>query len=78
MFSTLLIAYMNIWSPLLGEILRCRKDFENELDVHAVAIDKEDSYRQPKLAGHVPLLYSKVISISLTLPNTSVKDVIEV
>ena len=52
MFSTLLIAYMNIWSPLLGEFLRCRKDFENEHDKHAVAIEKEDLYGQRKLVGH--------------------------
>lgn len=37
-------------------------------NVHAVAIEKEDSYRQPKLAGHVSLLYSKVIAMFVTLP----------
>ena len=36
-------AYMNIWSPLLAKFLRCRKDVENEHDVHAVVIEKEDS-----------------------------------
>ena len=34
---------------------------------------KIHSYGQPKLVGHVPLLNSKVISMFLTLPNTSVQ-----
>ena len=72
MFSTLLISYMNIWSPILGIFSRCRKDVENEYDAHAVAIEKKHSYGQPKFADHVPLLYSKVISVFLTLSDTSV------
>ena len=32
--------YMNICSPLLREFLRCKKDVENEYDVHAVAVEK--------------------------------------
>ena len=72
MFSTLLIAYMNIWSPLLGMFSKCRKGVENEHDVHAVRIEKYLSYGQPMLIGHVPLLYSKVISMFLTLSNTAV------
>ena len=36
------------------------------------------SYGHPKFVGHVPLLNSKVISMFLTLPNTSVQaEVIE-
>ena len=34
-----------------------------------MAIEKE----QPKLSGHVPLSYTKVISMFLKLPNTSVQ-----
>ena len=34
---------------------------------------KNHSYGQPKLVGHIPLLNSKVISMFLTLPNTSVQ-----
>ena len=34
-----------------------------------MAIEKE----QPKFSGHVPLLYTKVISMFLKLPNTSVQ-----
>ena len=42
-------------------------------DVYAVAIEKKDSYGLPKLVGHAPLLYSKVISMFLILPNISVE-----
>ena len=35
-------ANMNIWSLLLGEFLRCKKNVENEHDVHALAIKKDD------------------------------------
>ena len=38
MYSILLTAYMNVCSPLLGQFLRCGKDFENEHDVDGVAI----------------------------------------
>lgn len=46
--------------------------FENEHDIHTRTIKKEDPYRQPKLAGHIPLLCSKIISMFLTFPNKSV------
>ena len=69
MFYTLPIAYINIWSLLLGEFLRCRNNVENEHDVHVVAIKKEDSYGQPKLVDHVPLSYYKIIPMFLT-PDT--------
>ena len=65
---------MNIWIPLFGESLRCRNDVENEHNVDAAAIEKESSYGQPKLIGHLSLLYSKVISMFLTLPNTPVQS----
>ena len=38
-----------------------------------MAIEKEDYYGQPKLVCHVLLLYSEVISMFVTLPNTSVQ-----
>ena len=38
-----------------------------------MAIEKEDSYWHPKLVGYVPLLYNKVESMFLTLPNMSIQ-----
>ena len=38
-----------------------------------MAIEKEDYYGQPMLLCHVLLLYSEVISMFVTLPNTSVQ-----
>ena len=35
-------ANMNIWSLLHEECLRSKKNVENEQDVHAVAIEKDD------------------------------------
>ena len=49
MFSTLLISYMNIWSPILGIFSRCRKDVENEHDAHAVAIEKKTFVRTAQI-----------------------------
>ena len=37
------------------------QDVENEHDVHARATEKENSYGQPKLFGHLSLLYSSNI-----------------
>ena len=34
-------AYMNDWSPILGENLSTRPDPENEIDKYAVVITKE-------------------------------------
>ena len=36
-------AYMNIWSPLIGEILNCKREPSNEVDKYAVAIIRKDS-----------------------------------
>ena len=49
MFSTLLISYMNIWSPILGIFSWCRKDVENEHDAHAVAIEKKTFVRTAQI-----------------------------
>ena len=38
-----------------------------------MAFKTEDSYGQSKFVGYVPFLYSKVVSMFLTLPNTSVQ-----
>ena len=42
-------AYMDVWSPVIGETLLVKREPSNVKDRHAVAIFKEDA-----VIGHVP------------------------
>ena len=42
-------AYMDVWSPVIGETLLVKREPSNVKDRHAVAIFKEDA-----VVGHVP------------------------
>ena len=42
-------AYMEIWTPVVGEMLVVKREPMNRHDKHAVAI-----YRYAKIVGHVP------------------------
>ena len=63
-------AYMNIWSPLVGEILQCRHEQSNEVDENAIAIIRTDSLRKESIVGHVPQNISKLCILFLKVPNT--------
>ena len=41
--------YMEIWTPVVGEILVLKREPTNRHDIHAVVI-----YRDTKIVGHVP------------------------
>ena len=56
---------MNIWSPLIGEILNCKREPLNEVDKYAVAIIRKDSWKNEAIVGHVP----ENISMLLSVPN---------
>ena len=63
-------AYMNIWSPLVGEILQCRHEPSNEVDENAIAIIRTDSLQKESVFGHVPQNISKLCILFLKVPNT--------
>ena len=46
-------ACMDIWNPLLREILNCKQDPINKLDKHAVAIMRSNSLGKESVVGHV-------------------------
>ena len=64
---------MNIWSPLIGEILNCKREPSNEVDKYAVAIIRKDSWENESIVGHVPENISKCCSMFLTIPNTAIE-----
>ena len=60
-------AYMNIWSPLIGEILNCKRD------KYAVSIIRKNSWENESIAGHVPENISKCCPMFLMIPNTTIE-----
>ena len=47
-------AYMDIWNPLIVEILKCKPEPTNEVDKHGVAIMRSDSLGKESVVGHIP------------------------
>ena len=41
---------MNLWKPILGEVLHCRTEPENPVDKYAVAVLKNKN-----IVGHLPI-----------------------
>ena len=64
-------AYIDIWNPLIGEILKCKREPKNEVDKHAVAIIRSNSLGKESVAGHIPQNISKFFSMILMIPFTS-------
>ena len=65
--------YMDIWNPVIGEILKCKRKPTNEVDKHAVAIMCSDSLGKESVVGHIPHNISKVSSMFLTIPSTAIE-----
>ena len=63
-------AYMNMWNPLVGEMLKYRQEPLNKMDKNAVAIIRSDSWEKETIVGHVPQNISKTCSMFLKVPNT--------
>ena len=59
-------AYMNDWTPVLGESLQTRPEPENEIDKYAVAVTKDE-----KVIGHLKKgktgRYAKTIFANITV-----------
>ena len=66
-------AYMNIWTPLIGESLICRKESDNPIDENAIAIIKTDSVGKETVVGHLPENIAKLCFLFLKVPFTSIK-----
>ena len=66
-------AYMNIWKPLIGEVLTCTREPSNEVDKNAVAIIREDSWGKRSIVGHIPENFSRFSSMFLTIPNSRIE-----
>ena len=47
-------AYMDIWNPLIGEVLECKQKPPNEVDKHGVAIIRLNTLSQESVIGHIP------------------------
>ena len=67
--------YMDIWNPVIGEILKCKPEPTNEVEVdkHAVAIMCSDSFGKESVVGHTPHNISKFSSMFLTIPSTAIE-----
>ena len=64
---------MDIWNPVIGEILKCKREPTIEVDKHAVAIMCSDSLGKESVVGHIPQNISKFSSMFLTIPSTAIE-----
>ena len=64
---------MDSWNPLIGEILKCKREPTNELDKHAVATMRSNSLGKESVVGHIPQNISKFFSIFLMISFTSIE-----
>ena len=58
---------MNIWDPLVGECLKCRKEPTNEMDKTTVAVISIN-YSEEVVGGYVPKNMSKIFLSSYPCP----------
>ena len=65
--------YMDIWNPVIVEILKCKREPTNEVDKHAVAIMCSGSLGKESVVGHIPHNISKFSSMFLTIPSTAIE-----
>ena len=47
--------YHKKWEPDVGEVVACRHEINNAIDLHAVTVLKDGS----TVVGHVPMAFSK-------------------
>ena len=66
-------AYMDIWNPLIGEMLKRKREPTNEVDKHAVAIMRSNLLGKESVVGHIPQNISKFSSMFFMIPRTSIE-----
>ena len=52
--------YKDIWDPVVGETLQCKRETDNGSDRYAVAVFQDD-----KIVGHLPRKHSRLCSLFL-------------
>ena len=66
-------AYIDIWNPLIGEILKCKRELTNEVDKHAVTIMRSNSLGKESVVRQIAQNISKFFSMLLIIPFTSIE-----
>ena len=72
-FARGLHVYMDIWNPVIGEILKYKREPTNEVDKYVVAIMCSDSLGKESVVGHIPHNISKFSSMFLTIPSIAIE-----
>ena len=67
------IISLDIWNPVIREILKCKREPTNEVDKHAVTIMCSDSLGTESVVGHIPHNISKFSSVFFTIPSTAIE-----
>ena len=65
--------HMDIWNPLIGEILNCKRERANKVDKNAVAIIPSNLLGMESVVGHIPRNIPKFSAMFLRIPFTSVE-----
>ena len=65
--------HMDIWNPLIGEILKCKRERTNEVDKNAVAIIPSNLLGMESVVGHIPRNIPKFSAMFLMIPFTSIE-----
>ena len=58
---------MDIWNPLIGKILKCKREPRNKVRKHAVTIMRSNSFGKESVFGHIPQNISKFSSMFLMI-----------
>ena len=66
-------AYMDIWNPLIGEILKCKREPTNEVYKHAVPTMRSNSLGKELVVGYIPQNILKISSMLLMIPSPSIE-----
>ena len=58
--------YCNVWTPVIGEELTLKREPDNPVSKHAVAVTRDG-----QIVGHIPEKYSRVVSCFLAREGNS-------
>ena len=57
--------YMDIWNPLIGMILRCKRESTNEMDKHAITTMRSNSLgKESSVVGHSRKCFKIFLDVS--------------
>ena len=52
-------AYMDVWNPLIGDILKCKRESGNEVEKHTVAIMQSNSLGKKLVVERIHKIFQK-------------------